>query len=285
MVEVHDSERGWMCYNKWMYFFGFVVRLPAEMPGTLAGLPVSYPGGADIFESDAPLCVTVRSSEDICEYVTRYDGGILGSLADKFLSSWAPDLRTPEYAVVQVCGGWQAMREKTGCEEQALLDLLESPESPMELIGALYVTAYQYGEPGGLDFSLYDESPESRAAIIAEYGVRDDLPLDEQYALAERLRTDPRIENACVCWIFWESAAAEDGALAILPVFDFGTGDLDENGTANIGDAVLLARYLAEDSAITQPTPNGKNLADMDGDGTLDSSDLAALLEMLANPS
>ena len=24
MVEVHDSERGWMCYNKWMFFFGFV---------------------------------------------------------------------------------------------------------------------------------------------------------------------------------------------------------------------------------------------------------------------
>ena len=111
------------------------------------------------------------------------------------------------------------------------------------------------------------------------------LPLDEQYALAERLRTDPRIENACVSWIFRESAGADDGTLAIFPVCDFGTGDMDENGTANIGDAVLLARYLAEDSAVTQPTPNGKSLADMDGDGTLDSSDLAALLMLLANLS
>ncbi len=58
-------------------------------------------------------------------------------------------------------------------------------------------------------------------------------------------------------------------------------GDVDCNTTVNIADAVLLARYLAEDSAVTV-SAEGKENANVKNDENVDSADLALLIEYLA---
>ncbi len=59
-------------------------------------------------------------------------------------------------------------------------------------------------------------------------------------------------------------------------------GDTDCSGTVNIADAVMLARFLAEDSEITV-TAEGKRNAELDGKAGLTADDSAVLLQMLAN--
>ena len=60
-----------------------------------------------------------------------------------------------------------------------------------------------------------------------------------------------------------------------------GNGDADENGKVEIADAILLARWLAEDSEITV-TAQGLVNADMTGDGQVTTDDAAKLLCWLA---
>ncbi|MCR5305844.1 MAG: serine protease [Oscillospiraceae bacterium] len=60
-----------------------------------------------------------------------------------------------------------------------------------------------------------------------------------------------------------------------------GSGDIDENGAVQIADAILLARWIAEDDDITVTTQGLAN-ADMNGDDAVDSGDAAALLCTLA---
>ena len=64
---------------------------------------------------------------------------------------------------------------------------------------------------------------------------------------------------------------------------DFLGGDVDCSGDVKIADAVLLARYVAEDAVTV--TTQGKLNADCfaDGQGVLDSNDLSSLLKFLAN--
>ena len=57
-------------------------------------------------------------------------------------------------------------------------------------------------------------------------------------------------------------------------------GDVDINGQVQIADAVLLARYLAEDKV--NVTAEGKRMAELDGEDGLTSGDLGRLLMMLA---
>ncbi len=59
-------------------------------------------------------------------------------------------------------------------------------------------------------------------------------------------------------------------------------GDTDCSGVVNIADAVLLARFCAEDALITV-TAQGKQNSDLDGDAQVGAPDLAILLELLAN--
>ena len=61
-----------------------------------------------------------------------------------------------------------------------------------------------------------------------------------------------------------------------------GTGDIDVNGYVNIADAILLARFNAEDSDITVTT-EGKGNADLNADGQINADDLSTLLRTLAN--
>ena len=60
-----------------------------------------------------------------------------------------------------------------------------------------------------------------------------------------------------------------------------GSGDVDENGRVEIADAILLARWLAEDKEITV-TAQGLSNADLTGDGLVKSEDAASLLRCLA---
>ena len=57
-------------------------------------------------------------------------------------------------------------------------------------------------------------------------------------------------------------------------------GDADCNGKVQIADAVLLARYIAEDDVVV--TAQGKANAELSGDTSLTSDDLIKLLEFLA---
>ena len=60
------------------------------------------------------------------------------------------------------------------------------------------------------------------------------------------------------------------------------TGDIDCNGNTNIADAVLLARFIAEDAEISV-SAEGKANADLDGDGDVTGADQPLLLELIAN--
>ena len=63
-----------------------------------------------------------------------------------------------------------------------------------------------------------------------------------------------------------------------------GSGDLNGDGAVNIGDAVALARFNAEDAALD--TANlSMDEADLNADGTVDLLDLAALLRALTDPA
>ena len=64
-------------------------------------------------------------------------------------------------------------------------------------------------------------------------------------------------------------------------VIPSGSGDVDCNGSVTIADAVMLARFLAEDSEVTV-SAQGKQNAELDGAQGLTSDDLSALLEKLA---
>ncbi len=58
-------------------------------------------------------------------------------------------------------------------------------------------------------------------------------------------------------------------------------GDVDVNGDVNVADAVLLARFLAEDKEVTV-TAQGKLNANVNGDADITSDDLSGILEYLA---
>ncbi len=63
-----------------------------------------------------------------------------------------------------------------------------------------------------------------------------------------------------------------------------GNGDLTGDGETNIGDAVALARFNAEDSGLDVSALN-MDEADLNADGTVDLLDLAALLRALTDPA
>ena len=65
-----------------------------------------------------------------------------------------------------------------------------------------------------------------------------------------------------------------------LPEEETLLGDVDCSGDVRIADAVLLARYLAEDPVTV--TAQGKVNADCDGDRIITTGDLSALLQFLA---
>ena len=93
----------------------------------------------------------------------------------------------------------------------------------------------------------------------------DELPAD-LYGGGQSVQTDVTTETTATP----PTASPE----RLLP------GDVDINGQVQIADAVLLARYLAEDKV--NVTAEGKRMAELDGEDGLTSGDLGRLLMMLA---
>jgi aryl-phospho-beta-D-glucosidase BglC (GH1 family) len=66
------------------------------------------------------------------------------------------------------------------------------------------------------------------------------------------------------------------------PVGDTKWGDVDDNKAVDVADAVLMARFCAEDKEV-KVSAQGKQNADVSGDGDLTTDDLSKLLLYLAN--
>ena len=77
------------------------------------------------------------------------------------------------------------------------------------------------------------------------------------------------------------STVTETTTTVTTTVGDGKPGDVDCNGDVNVADAVMLARFNAEDKEITV-TSLGKLNADVTADGNTDTDDLTAILEYLA---
>ena len=71
------------------------------------------------------------------------------------------------------------------------------------------------------------------------------------------------------------------GKITVSDAPPYGMGDANEDGKLTVSDAVLLARVLAEDTAVSI-TPEGSSNADLDGVTGLSQEDLTLLLKLLA---
>ncbi len=84
------------------------------------------------------------------------------------------------------------------------------------------------------------------------------------------------LENGEIIKQISVNVAAEAPKAQMLP------GDVDGSGDVNVADAVLLARFLAEDTEVSVST-EGKVNANINGDDEINSADLSMLLEILAD--
>ena len=169
---------------------------------------------------------------------------------------------------------------------QTLLDGLEAEDSPVTLLGAVYrSTVQQTVFMGDIHIEAEPEfwnetHPQAVLDALKQDGFTGTL--EEAYAFCETLAQDPYVIE---CYPCNELLVSEDSVdqieYALLPVSPFGSGDLDENGKTNVLDAVMLARTVAEDAALTV-SAQGRTNADMNGDGTCTFHDLTLLLRLLA---
>lgn len=75
-----------------------------------------------------------------------------------------------------------------------------------------------------------------------------------------------------------ETAPSLEPAKAVL------RGDLDENGTVNVMDAVMMARLVGDDPEL-EISEAGLNNADYNNSGAVDAKDLSDIMQNLANPA
>jgi hypothetical protein len=102
-------------------------------------------------------------------------------------------------------------------------------------------------------------------------------------ALADRIAALPGVAYTAITGSMPNSfTQSENLLLRLAPILHFGSGDLNGDGETNIGDAVLLARFNAEDFELDASTLN-MDEADLNADGVTDALDLAELLRQLAN--
>ena len=102
----------------------------------------------------------------------------------------------------------------------------------------------------------------------------DELPDWDTYDPELPAQTDPKPEDTTAADETTTSAAGEKPAKLL--------GDANANGEVDIADAVLMARYCAEDKEVTI-TEAGIANADCNSDGKLTADDIVMVLEHLAN--
>lgn len=78
-------------------------------------------------------------------------------------------------------------------------------------------------------------------------------------------------------WLFYDSVMTPVPGRNLLVQ----KGDLNIDGSVSIADAILLARYLAEDSE-APVMPAGRQNAELDGDTLLTAADLSELMRLIA---
>ncbi|MBQ9905542.1 MAG: dockerin type I repeat-containing protein [Oscillospiraceae bacterium] len=125
---------------------------------------------------------------------------------------------------------------------------------------------YYYPDSGKAYFSDYD----CMYAVIPPEGIT----FPEHFAIAAELYE----QFGIMCeWVCLESAGAPitgQNALAAA-------GDVNLDCAVDVSDAVLLARYCAED-AKADITASGKQNADVTGDGDITQEDVTEILKMIA---
>ena len=110
----------------------------------------------------------------------------------------------------------------------------------------------------------------------------DSLVLMEEYCFTNPENEEFVFLNGEANYLFMDDVAAyyaksEAKPAAIAPL----AGDANADGTIDVSDAVLLARYCAEDTAITL-TADGKFNADANGDGSITLDDVTAIQRTIA---
>ena len=70
-------------------------------------------------------------------------------------------------------------------------------------------------------------------------------------------------------------------SVQLLPVTRISAGDVNDDGSADVADAVLIARYLAEDAEV-RISEKGMAAADVDGSGRVTPDDVTVLLQRIA---
>ena len=295
-------------------FQGFLVHCDDWNALTeFGGIPV-FRYGSDEYDMNASRENPVRiaavvSTEDW--YRGIYWGGASGravNIPPKYLSE--------EYAFISIGdvyynpavyydkdgahGGYSGIEAPAGklYFQQLLLNMLNEPDCPLKLIGAVYVTKIFYSEYEGSilvtaksgelegvvqDYSLIpsaggDPVPEQDGGESAAFAVS---PLPEAISLCETLMQDERVIRAeHPCW-WLASAEPDETAFEIVPLTQTVRGDLDENGRADVLDAVLLARLVGDDTGL-EISEQARSNADMNGDGACGPDDLNLLMRKLA---
>lgn len=117
-----------------------------------------------------------------------------------------------------------------------------------------------------------------------QIGDSDSLSFDDAVTLCEKLE---QRDDIAFAWMVGalsgpnEEAGDEKIYFRLTPFDPRGSGDLNQDGKTNICDAVLLARYNAEDPEVPI-TEAGLAEADFNGDGFVDAADYRAIMQYLA---
>lgn len=124
------------------------------------------------------------------------------------------------------------------------------------------------------------------AANLEEYAkaVADALNIVQIYGQALEINTEKMDEDFfgsdTVPENQYQLPAAAD-SVQLLPVSKIKAGDVNGDGSADVADAVLIARFVAEDAAVTI-TEKGLAAADVDGSGKVTQDDITMLLKRIA---
>lgn len=105
----------------------------------------------------------------------------------------------------------------------------------------------------------------------------------DYYEAAKYLQTLSFVQDLKLVYSSTELGDASDDARILdpAPTVLYNRGDINQDGSADVGDAVLLARYLAADAEAVVYDQGLKN-ADVDGNGSVRDEDLTALLRRIA---
>ena len=257
---------------------------------------------------DKPYTVEHRLTGAYC--FTLRGGGTLD--ADAFLAKWKEMLKAAGYPAealanftceITESGGVYTVRTtQDGCDSLTLADCLKTfPD--VQRIGRYFgYRSDDFANTAG-DFRISFRSEQTLTAadfpeldIARITGVRGDMiePDGRQiltlnsstyadcFAAVKYMQTLDFVHDLSLSYTITAMAMIDEPQLSdteMTVLFD--RGDLNQDGSADVADAVLLARYLASD-AEAAVTDQGLANADTDGDGRVRDDDLTVLLKRIA---